>query len=138
MFGRHDKTVTTGVEEVDHALPLVRKPSLMMGILYLIVATLGISAMTALGPVVYVAASLLEGWVISVLWRWFIVTTFGLPAMSVVAAIGVVIFFRSVITPQPAVRCEHKQEAKSWFQISCSVIRPLLFLAFGAIWHCFM
>jgi hypothetical protein len=152
LVGYQNKADTTGVEvDPSHAEAFkriygsgsglsspVRRPSFLMGILYLIVAALGISAATAVGAVTYVAASLLEGWVISVLWRWFIVTTFGLPALSVVAAIGVVIFFRSVVTPPPSTCCDHKQKANSWLQIAGSVVRPFLFLAFGAVWHCFM
>jgi hypothetical protein len=37
--------------------------------------------LVTLGPII-------KGWVLSILWSWFIVGTFGLPALSIPAAIG--------------------------------------------------
>lgn len=36
-----------------------------------------------------VLGAILRGWVLSIMWNWFVVSTFGLPALSIAAAIGV-------------------------------------------------
>lgn len=36
----------------------------------------------------YVVSTIYSGWVLTVLWGWFIVSTFGLPALSIPLAIG--------------------------------------------------
>lgn len=38
------------------------------------------------------AVTCLKGWAMSVVWGWFIVPTFGLPALSIPQAIGISIF----------------------------------------------
>lgn len=43
------------------------------------------------GLVVLVGADLLNGWVLSILWRWFIVPTFNLPHLQVVPAMGIAV-----------------------------------------------
>jgi hypothetical protein len=45
----------------------------------------------ALGVIVGIAAAamILRGWVLSVMWGWFIVPAFGLPALSIPIAIGI-------------------------------------------------
>ena len=84
--------------------------------------------------VVYIPVALLDGLVMSKLWKWFMVTAFGLPALSVVMAIGVCICIHSFIS----VTNGCKQEKQSWPQILAGLFRPLIFLALGAIWHCFL
>jgi len=42
--------------------------------------------------------AILQGWVMSVLWRWFIVPTFGLGEISIPVAIGITLFV-SVVRP---------------------------------------
>lgn len=39
--------------------------------------------------VIMILSSMWKGYVFSVLWKWFIVSTFGLPAISIPIAIGV-------------------------------------------------
>lgn len=41
---------------------------------------------------------LLGGWVLSVLWGWFIVPTFGAPALNIVPAIGLSVMIRVCLT----------------------------------------
>lgn len=93
------------------------------------------AAITALaGVAFYIPVALLDGWVMSILWRWFMVTAFGLPALSVVAAIGVCICIHSFI----ATTNNCKQEKQGWPQIVGGLLRPLVFLLLGALWHYFL
>lgn len=48
--------------------------------------------LAALGLVAYfIGMTIFRGWTLSVLWGWFVVTTFGLPALSIPQAIGATI-----------------------------------------------
>ena len=38
--------------------------------------------------VTVVAASLMNGWALSLLWKWFVVSVFEVPSLSLVQAIG--------------------------------------------------
>ncbi|TSC81867.1 MAG: hypothetical protein G01um101420_780 [Parcubacteria group bacterium Gr01-1014_20] len=54
----------------------------------LLVLVLGIGVMLGLAVAIGALSSLLRGWVLSILWGWFMVPTFGLPELGVVPAIG--------------------------------------------------
>lgn len=86
------------------------------------------------GAAVYIPVALLDGWVMSILWRWFMVAAFGLPALSVVMAIGVCICIHSFISTVN--NC--KQEKQEWPQILAGLLRPFIFLLLGALWRCFL
>lgn len=86
------------------------------------------------GAIVYIPIALLDGWVMSILWRWFMVAAFGLPALSVVMAIGVCICIHSFIS----VTNNCKQEKPTGAQVIANLLRPLIFLLLGALWHCFL
>lgn len=51
-----------------------------------------------------VPVTILEGWVLSILWRWFVAPALGLPLLTVAQAIGValvVAFLRDRYEPRP-------------------------------------
>lgn len=81
--------------------------------------------------VVIVPLALLRGWVLSLLWGWFIVPL-GVPAVGVVHAIGIA-FVVGMFTSAAKVDSDHP-----WRNIAIGFLAPLLTLAFGAIVHGFM
>lgn len=71
----------------------------------------------------------LNGWAFSILWGWFIVTTFGMNTLSIPAAIGLG-FVVSYITKQ-----YQKKDACDeaiWYDLKLSLLKP--FVALGAGW----
>lgn len=53
---------------------------------------IGLVVLGALGiPALIAVASVWNGYALTILWGWFIVTTFGLPPLSLPAAIGLVL-----------------------------------------------
>lgn len=80
--------------------------------------------------VLVVISSILRGYVLSVLWGWFVVPTFGLPALSIPIAIGISLIL-AFTTHQISVK---KEEDKSFgTQFSNIILHPLLVLAIGWI-----
>ena len=73
-----------------------------------------------------------SGYVITLLWKWFVVPTFGLPLLSIPLAIGLALLltmFRTTPDSKP------KQEATEVLGrvIGESWLKPAMLLAFGAI-----
>jgi hypothetical protein len=76
---------------------------------------------------------MLNGYAISVLWGWFIVTTFGLVALSVPQAIGMSLMV-SYLTHHSLQKDEHSTGEK----IAIAILKPILALGFGWIITLFM
>ena len=91
-------------------------------------------------PLVLVVVSILNGYVLSILWGWFIVPTFEAPELSVVAAIGISLVV-SYLTHQEN---EYKKEKdglsaeKVVSAIATVTAKPLVVLLFGWILNFFM
>jgi len=82
-----------------------------------------------------VVSSILKGYVLSILWGWFIVPVFSLPELTVVSAIGIAIVV-SYLTHQYN---ENKGEGKSFDKrIAIIILRPFFVLLFGWVVHLFM
>jgi len=92
-----------------------------MAILFVIILLVGVIAVS----------SIWSGYVFSILWAWFIVPLFGLPALSVAAAIGVTLVVR-FLTHQ---RQPGMPSGQTWASIA---IVPLVFLAIGWVVKGFM
>ena len=102
------------------------------------------TALAVLGGIVgfgflLVFSSIFNGYALSVLWGWFVVPTFGAPALSVVPAIGVAMVV-SYLTHQTH---DCKKEEKSFGVTiaegsATAILRPLVTLFFGWIVHLFM
>ena len=60
-----------------------------MDIMGVVIVVVLIAVMLAFIAGIMVVSCLLRGWVLSILWRWFMVPTLGLPALSVPQAIGI-------------------------------------------------
>lgn len=86
-----------------------------------------------------VFSSIFNGYALSVLWGWFIVPTFGAPALGIVPAIGVAMVV-NYLTYQTH-NC--KKEKKSFGEqlaegTMMAILKPSLALFFGWIVHLFM
>lgn len=78
------------------------------------------------------AASILRGWVLSVMWMWFIVPTFGLAPLSIPIAIGIglILAFTTKTTTGP------KQDISAL--AGTAFLYPLLLLGIAWIVKLFM
>ena len=86
-------------------------------------------------PVLLTLASMLNGWVLTVLWGWFMVPTFHLPELRVAPAIGLayVVGFLTDATPS-----EHEKSSSCSYILMSMVVRPVIALFFGWIVSRFM
>lgn len=78
-----------------------------------------------------ILASILNGWVLSLMWSWFVVPKFGLPPLSIAESIFVAMIV-SYLTYQP-VEIKSEGKSKSWVEITFSLAgKPLvtLFVAY--------
>lgn len=76
-----------------------------------------------------------SGYILSILWSWFMVPIFGLPELSVPAAIGVAIVF-GYFTRGIKMSAESR---KDWAEtISTAFLTPLVFLFMGWIVKSFL
>ena len=85
-----------------------------------------------------------KGWVLSVTWQWFVVPIFGLPALSVLQAISIMIV-ASLLTHQSTQSSKNKDEQNTLGKIFepfkqqfFSIFNSLIFLGAAAILHLLM
>lgn len=91
-------------------------------------------------PVVLIVSSISAGFVLSVLWGWFVVPIFGVPGLTIAQAIGfsMVVNF---LTYQYNDNGSDKKEEKSKgiiYLISLAIARPVIVLAISYIVHLFV
>lgn len=87
-----------------------------------------------------VLGSILNGWVLSTLWGWFVVPIFGLPVLPIAAAIGISLTVK-YMTHQISPDCEEKKrEAAEQIGrlVGVTVLYPLLAVFIGWIVQKFM
>jgi hypothetical protein len=75
----------------------------------------------------YLTAILCRGFVLTVLWGWFVVPVFGLPALGIASALGLTVLLNNLLG--------HKREAKSLTDI---FLMALAALGVGWLIHLFM
>lgn len=98
--------------------------------------------MKTLGIIVAIIAAMFlsaiwSGYVLTVLWGWFIVPLFGLPALSLVYAIGlslVVGYLTHQLTPTSGKEVNEYLMTAGWY----AFIKPLVFLGVGFVVTLFM
>ncbi|MBA7601153.1 hypothetical protein ES703_08220 [subsurface metagenome] len=91
--------------------------------------------MKALAFILSFPAIILHGWVLSLLWRWFFVPTFGLPVLRLVEAIGIALVVRFLIYVHP----EHALTDEKLVEYTIAAYTfPLIMLGFGWIVRSFM
>jgi len=86
-----------------------------------------------------VVSSILNGYVLSILWGWFVVPVFHLSPLTIVPAIGVALVV-SYLTHQTN-DCQEKERSTSEkiaYAVAVAVVKPLLALCLGWVVHLFM
>jgi hypothetical protein len=93
--------------------------------------TAGGCMLVALGlGVAIVAGTMLSGWVLTMLWAWFVTPTFGLPLLSIPQAIGLCL----VVNMLAGQSRTGKDGDKDWANLlAVAFVGPLLVLAMGWI-----
>ena len=94
----------------------------------ILLATFGFLALMA-------GSAALNGWVLSVLWRWFVMPTFGVAAISIPAAIGLSMVIH-YITYQP-VHDPRDTREKLIEALVFLFFKPAIALSFGYVVHRF-
>ena len=79
-----------------------------------------------------------SGYVLSVLWGWFMVPIFGMPALSIPAAIGVWMVIGFITHQTIDADDSRTSEKKLYESIGQAISRPLLALLVGYIVHLYM
>lgn len=82
--------------------------------------------------------AVMQGWVLTILWGWFVVPTFGLPQLSIAVAIGfslIVSLFRGA---QQSKTPDERSTEEKVGQALVLFFGPLIVLFFGWIVHLFM
>jgi len=74
-------------------------------------------------------STVINGWVLSILWGWFIVPAFNQPSLSVIAAVGVSITIRFVTYQISDIKTEYQKDAHELFGMS--FIMPFIILFIG-------
>lgn len=74
-------------------------------------------------PLLIIVSYLINGFVLSKMWLWFIVTTFDAPMLNIPQAIGVAMIV-GFLTQHPAPK--NKDGEKEWSQIITSVLSALI------------
>lgn len=83
--------------------------------------------------------AILQGWVLTVLWSWFVVPTFDLPELSIAVAIGlslIVGMFRGYNTT--TTKDENEETSTKVAKVVVLFFGPLFVLFMGWIVHLFM
>jgi len=82
-----------------------------------------------------VLAPVWSGFVLSILWGWFLVPAFHLPQITIPLAIGISLVI-GMLTYQVSAQEPDKTYTKR--SITIAIVYPLLLLIFGAIVHIFI
>ena len=81
-----------------------------------------------------VISSIVGGWALSVMWGWFVVPLFGLPALSIPYAIGLSLTLNYLIANSDDKRNKDEDRTEAaLYAIIIAFVRPLLVLFFGWI-----
>lgn len=77
-------------------------------------------------------STIISGWAITKLWAWFMVTTFGLPHLTIPAAIGLALmigYFQALPKNDP----DEKYREVLLKRIIVGTFKPLVYVGIGAI-----
>ena len=86
------------------------------------------------GTALFVVAVIFEGFVLSILWKWFVVPVFGAPVLTITYAIGLALIV-GMLTAK-ARKQEHAPELVE--VLSQGLVTPLVFLVIGWIVKAFV
>lgn len=79
-------------------------------------------------PVIFILESALNGWTLTILWKWFIVPSFDARPLAVPYAMGISLIIRSAVY-QPPGKEERSQGLGS--TIGIAIAKPFIVLALG-------
>ena len=79
-----------------------------------------------------------SGYVLSILWGWFIVPTFEAPTLTVVPAIGLAMVVGYLTKQETAAKDERDAAERIAGALSSMFVYPLFALIFGWVLHFFM
>ncbi len=101
----------------------------------IIVALFAVLGLVVAGVLLAALSAVVNGWVLSILWGWFMVPTFGLPALSIPAAIGVALVVHYLTSEFN----DAKDPERKWYvPLIYALTKPLCALLVGAIVHSFL
>ena len=102
-----------------------------------LVVSSAVVAMFFIATIAVVPALILQGYVISWLWRWFVVPTFHTEVLPISIAIGLALFLRFTLFPSGHQNksLEGPNPFRNWIIIQ--YISPFFVLLGGYIIHCF-
>jgi hypothetical protein len=83
-------------------------------------------------PVIVALGAMWEGWVLAILWGWFVVPVFGLPALSVPVAIGLCLI-ASVLTNHKTGKEAEKEDVGLGMTVGVLLLKPGIALLAGWI-----
>ena len=90
------------------------------------------------GLMTIVVSSILSGWVLSVLWEWFVVPTFSVSSLSIPVAIGISLVI-GMLTKEGKPRDDKKKDTYELVgEILGTVFAPLVTLIVGWIVYSFV
>lgn len=84
-------------------------------------------------PVIMVYAYFANGYVLSRLWEWFIVTKFGLPTLNIPEAIGIATVVSFLTTRYTNVKGNEKSSWEKWGDFLTVLVAPWITLLVGWI-----
>ena len=90
---------------------------------------LGKFALAILNLAYAIGCKILSGYVLSVLWGWFIVSTFGLPLLTIPVAIGIMLVV-GYMTKQFDFNNQDREDYQKRFNVYM-IVNPLAALAVG-------
>jgi len=95
---------------------------------------LGCLGLIALFVIVIPASIIMKGWVLSIMWQWFVVPFFHLPELTIAYAVGISMVI-SLFKDKSSVSQNNEKSlsAKIISAFICTFILPLLSLGFGWI-----
>lgn len=79
-------------------------------------------------------AGILNGWVVSILWGWFVGPQFHLPSVGIAEAGGISLVI-SMLTYQDTPR---DKDREWWEPLARMFMKPFFGLLFGCIWKAFL
>jgi hypothetical protein len=82
-------------------------------------------------PLYIAFAAMWEGYALSVLWGWFVVPMFGLPALSIPFAMGLALVVGLLTSHR--LGNEATDDSKQWRMVWVAVMRPAMVLLIGWI-----
>lgn len=86
-------------------------------------------------------SSILNGWVLTILWGWFIVPLFSLPPLSLPIAIGIALIIKMLTASNINPRSDktNEEKFKAFGQLLLSLfLTPMIALLWGWIFHFFV